>query len=297
MHQFAMKIWRTLKIAVVLLVLLSLVPILSGWLGDIGRDWINGTLPSARDCVLLMLAVVIILLFAYYLAHKSQQYLSVQKIKQSDKVKLRKVVITMLSPIKKPLQLIYPADDGEPSAWMLTTPEKEISLLGLTLDDVVHKEADMLRLPWQQTLRAAHHHNEKLEKLVLIGSSGKTGSGTQLELAHDFFSYYFPDKVSIMGADIEGKKFDLEWQADFENLDDLRELLAKTLKTLQKEGYKQKDIVIDCTGGQKTASIAGVLMTLDKPDLACQYVRTDGGDNTGKVLGFDAVNEPRSIQP
>ena len=162
--------------------------------------------------------------------------------------------------------------------------------LGKTLDKLVGKDSGLPQWPWQQILRAAYYHGDALQKLVLVGSLNGSGKKEQLDLAYEFFSTYFPGKVVILGRPaLPGGNYDSRWQADFEDLEGLSKLLRTILRELYKDtnSYTDHDIIIDCTGGLKVASIAAALVTLDRPDLMFQYVGT--GENTGRLLGFNVA--------
>jgi len=154
----------------------------------------------------------------------------------------------------------------------------------------VDKDSGLPQWTWQQTLRAAHYHRDELKKLVLVGSLNGSGKKQQLDLAYKFFSTYFPNKVVIFGSPVQPSgSYDTRWQADFEDLDDLSELLRTILRELHKDtaGYTDHNIIIDCTGGFKVASIAAALVTLDRPDLMFQYVGTF--ENAGRLIGFNVA--------
>ncbi|MCX8018379.1 MAG: hypothetical protein N2690_10835, partial [Rhodocyclaceae bacterium] len=86
---------------------------------------------------------------------------------------------------------------------------------------------------------------------------------------------------------------------DFE---DLSSSVVALRLAIQSCGAKPRDIVIDVTGGQKTASIAGALVTLDNRDLIFQYVPTgnlkkenDGDDGVVKPKGYQVVSRASSL--
>lgn len=292
-----------LRLFNLLLIPLAVIPIFAGWVGDVAKDWFGGGELSPADPWLFAIGLSGVLLLALVILTTGRKLLGVEDIEESAGVAPRRVVIALLSPCKN---LSAPGSGEDASVWRVKdfrNADKLVSLSGLTLDQVIDPEfrlEDGSPLPqwsWQQTLRAAHHHGEKLERLVLIGSEGESGSGTpeQLDLAKRFFSYYLPDKVYVLGEpQRDGAGYDNHWQADFEKLDDLRRLLKRVLKDLNKADYTDTDIIIDCTGGQKTASIACALVTLDRPDLMFQYVGTGPGPRTGKVIGFNVVTETRA---
>lgn len=290
-----------LRLFTLLLIPLAVIPIFAGWVGDVSKDWFGGKGLSAADPWLFGIGLVGVMILAFLIYSVGHRLLGIENIEESTDVPPHAVVIALLSPC---LNLQPPAADEEAAAWRIADSRNQdtvVSLAKLALADVINpgfKQPDGNKLPqwtWQQTLRAACHHGDKLQRLVLIGSEGTGGSGTpeQLSLAKQFFSHYFPGKVHVLGEPKrDGDAYDTHSQADFEKLDDLRRLLKRVLKDLNKAGFPDSDIIIDCTGGQKIASIACALVTLDRPDLMFQYVGTH--ERNGKVIGFNAVTESRS---
>lgn len=96
-------------------------------------------------------------------------------------------------------------------------------------------------------------------------------------MAIRFFSHYFPN--------VHVTSFDDNRNLDFEEIDAVKMAFDAVVNSLKAERYDERDIIIDITGGTKTVSVAGVLMTLNKPDLEVEYVST----TTGEVLGFNTV--------
>lgn len=289
-----------LRVFLLLLIPLSVVPVLAGWVGDVAKDFLDEVPLGPADPWLFLAGVVGIPALAIWVMVTGRRLFPAKIIEETHGVPARRALIALLSPCPN---LDRPKDGTDASAWRIreTRPGgTEVALTGLSLDQVIDPE---FRLPdgrplpqwsWQQTLRAAHHHRDTLEDLVLIGSIGGSGTDDQLRLAQEFFSHFFPGKVRILGSTggADGA-FDSHWQADFEKLDDLTRLLQRALKELQRRprSFTDQDIIIDCTGGQKIASIACALVTLDRPQLMFQYVGT--GTRVGKVLGFNVVSAAR----
>ena len=285
-----------IRLFIQLLLMLALLPVFAGWLGDVFKDWVGGQSLSQADPYLAIIGLVAILLIAWWMLKTGEELVGVANIEETSVVVPHKSVIALLSPCKN----LVPPENGGDDWRVKDRSGREASLAGRTLDQITEKEAtdaqgqQLPQWTWQQILRAAHHHGNALEKLVLLGSTGGSGTDQQLRLARRFFKHYFPGKVMVMGLpegdpDTSGAG----WTADFEKLDDLSHLLLKTLKHLRKQqGYQDKDIIIDCTGGQKIASIACALVTLDRPKLSFQYVGT--GARTGRVIGFNVVTESRA---
>ena len=299
------------NLLLLLLSLVVLIPIFSGWVGDITREFLNdwgwfkrtlAHLSISVDSVVFGIGLLGLIGLLTAILIKKKQLLGVQSIKRIDTVWPRRVVIALLSLCDN---IEEPQVDEDPSNWKIKDNKEDrlVSLEGLTIDQLTDPEfkhpngnKELPRWPWQQTLRAAWHHDRDgtLERLVLIGSldEGGSGSGTkeQLVLAEKFFSHYFPGKINIPAIKKLGF-IDKRWSAEFEDLDSLHKLLVKVLNEQREQGYFDENIIIDCTGGLKTTSIACALVTLDRPNLRFQYVGTNGLN--GKIMGFNAVNASR----
>lgn len=294
------RLWGGLKLFVGLLMPLALIPIAAGWVGDLGTSIINGEALSFAQWAMLVCGMVLILVFALWIAFTGRKLLPTKILDQTDQPPRRRVVIALLSPCTN---LRWDEDSG---AWQV---RKEfdpnapwVSLAGKTIEDLVRYDpAGIPQWKWQQVLRAAYWHlrdDGPLERLVLIGSTGEGGSASasQLDLAERFLGTWLPGKIQVFGKPVAGRaEADSRWHADFEDLLSLRAALQRTLGALHKDpsGYTDGDIVIDCTGGFKVASIAAALVTLDRAKLMFQYVGT--GTHSGRIIGFELANEYASL--
>ena len=75
---------------------------------------------------------------------------------------------------------------------------------------------------------------------------------------------------------------------DFEDVDEVYHALDELVGRIIDGGYKERDIIVDLTGGQKPTSVALALYTLHR-DIVCQYVQT-GGDKD--VLQYNMALHP-----
>lgn len=135
--------------------------------------------------------------------------------------------------------------------------------------------------PWQQMLRGLlpHGKDDTLKHIYLIGSSDtktRQGSFSSLYLAKNLIQHYFPT------AKVESHPSAVH----FENFDALADTLSVALKKLKKH-FREKEITVDVTGGQKTTSIAGAVVTF-KSGVTFQYVQTD---EPYEVIKYDVVIE------
>jgi hypothetical protein len=281
------KAIRWLNMFLFLLLPLAIIPILASWVGDIAKDYLVKGAVSSTDRGLFWAGFAGLLILAAVIVWKGRKLLPARVIEQTPSFEQRRVVVALLSPCNDLEQ------DNQGGWQMLDKSGKTLwSMAGETLDELVRKETVLPGLTWQQALRAAHYHKTRLEKLVLVGSIGGSGEKKQLNLANEFFSTFFPGKVAIFGSpSLPGVDYDARWQADFEDLSGSSNLLRNILRELHKDTahYTDRDIIIDCTGGQKTAGIAAALVTLHRPDLMFQYVGT--GEHAGQVTGFNVATE------
>jgi hypothetical protein len=163
-------------------------------------------------------------------------------------------------------------------------------LLAASLADICQPayRNDKRDFPWQQTLRAGYHHlkDGDLKTAILIGSREGSGTPEQLQLARDFFGDYFGVGNVPVRMIVPGLGGDERRTPDFENL---TETYTALKLALDDAGRDDHDIIIDITAGQKTASVAATLVTLDREQVMFQYVGT--GPHTGQLFGFNVSTE------
>ena len=123
---------------------------------------------------------------------------------------------------------------------------------------------------WQQLLRAIQPHVDRddclLERVWLLGSKDTPqaqGSGRQIA-----------DCILVLKKYLKNVQFDSRCDLDFFSMDEvIRVLVHDVLPSLKRQGCQSREIVIDVTGGTKTSSIAGAIVTLND-DMIIQYVET-----------------------
>jgi hypothetical protein len=180
----------------------------------------------------------------------------------------------------EPVRSLAQSVNGDPHSCLimfLSPPNKEIEEIsrepfGLKVDNILiptELDADIEQLDWnwRQLLRGVRLHRDELKIVYIIGShdsGGKDGSFKSRNYAQMLFEHYFPS------ADIRC----YHKPVNFEKFDDLAGCLTKIIEELKMANYRDRDIVIDVTGGQKTTSIAGAVVTLNKK-VTFQYVQTN----------------------
>ena len=157
--------------------------------------------------------------------------------------------------------------------WTLTTKDKNTgedivrTLSGKSLSKEEIEPLNRLQWNWQQILRALVPHKNSLKEVRLIGSPDKdnkdgTGSRFFAQEAEQLIKTYFPNIRIIIE----------QHAIDFEDFNAMVTVIGDTIKELKRH-YSEDDIIIDITGGQKTASIAAATVTLNS-QMHFQYVRT-----------------------
>jgi len=135
------------------------------------------------------------------------------------------------------------------------------------------------RWNWTPLLRAIEPHKQSLKEIRLLVSSGEGGSHSQAGDLARLLAFYLPD------VHIESLP-----SVSFAEPDDVLFAIRKAIEDLRQSGYQEKDIVIDITGGTKTATIGGALATLYHPSASFQYVLTEGNKS---VLSYNVTATTR----
>ena len=136
-----------------------------------------------------------------------------------------------------------------------------------------------IRWNWQQLLRGTRRHAGTLKRVYLVGSRGEWGSFHYLDLCETMLRQYLPAAVTITQhlRDV-----------DFEDFNDLVRELRGIVTAEKQAGMTDEDIVIDITGGPKTASIAGSAVTFST-EVTFQYVQTN---HPCAVYAYDVDQQP-----
>ena len=138
----------------------------------------------------------------------------------------------------------------------------------------------------QQFLRAVEPHlqSNRLERVFLIGSGGENGSYALLDDVEKLLRLYNPElNISKHGGD------DLA----FENLDLMAAEYDGLVEMAKCEEYGESDIILDVTGGQKTASIAAAMVAFQKEQLKFQYVETNGDHPMVRMFDIKIEASPK----
>lgn len=254
----------------------AMLTILSaGW----AADAIKGDVLFGLEDKKVYVAVLVTLLFFIaflWLYLKRLDFLSVRTLLQEEVVP-HKAIVILLSPSEPrlPVKIV----DGFKFMYDKTL---KVDLTGESRN--IEEDIDKLnkiRWNWQQILRGLVPHMSSLEHVYLVGSKGDTGSFKDLNKAKAFIGKYL-NNIKIIKHDRA---------VDFENFDMLVKALEKAILLLKKHDLSERDIVIDVTGGHKTTSIAGAMITINSV-VTFQYVQTLP---PFKVWGYDVHYVSSSI--
>ena len=117
-------------------------------------------------------------------------------------------------------------------------------------------------------MRGLKPHHEILKYVYLVGSekSGKIESSSKFLNNAETLIKQYCKKAQIFKE--ENKS------VNFEDLKEVTKAIDKAIQKFKDSGMNEKDMIIDVTGGQKTTSIAGALVTLNS-QVTFQYVQTN----------------------
>jgi len=150
--------------------------------------------------------------------------------------------------------------------------------------------AKSIKWNWEMPLRALYHHHKKLQTVTLIGSKK---SIKQIPLFLDICrkytdlqnirNYYVLDQdpERIISAEEYAQETVEGW--NFESFDELSDGMYFLFNWMEEKGIREKDIIVDFTGGQKITSAVAAASTLNR-NIKIQYVQTEGNCN---VLSYD----------
>lgn len=235
----------------------------TSWVAD-AIDWKEKTFSDGMFATGLALGI----LGAYLAIHFGKKLFSVTSLSQKAGTHPHKVLFIFMSAAQTP-------PSRKEDRWVLENNGQSVEL-DPRLEEVLQQQIKGIPFPWQQTLRAIKAHyvpgGGGVEAIYLIGSKDErkdkpNGSHGQLDRAIELIRFYFPQLKTI-----EARPRDQG--VDFEDMKALLDLLRELMEEAKQAGYKEEDIMIDITGGQKTNSIAGALVTIHHPKLEFQYVGT-----------------------
>ena len=139
---------------------------------------------------------------------------------------------------------------------------------------------------WRMPVEAIAHHLPRLQRVVLISSSGKHGSHAQGARFKQLCNQLFGNALQV--DDIAA--LDNSWSGgiDFNDVERLTHATDDAHRLLEQGGLNPRDILIDVTGGQKTNSIAGAAVALAE-GRTIQYVAFDRDQHSYRVIAYDVT--------
>lgn len=127
---------------------------------------------------------------------------------------------------------------------------------------------------WSQQevlIKTCLQHNARLEKVVIVPS--KDSARYEQE-----FLDFMKERLGVSPS-----LFSFEEPVSYEDLLGLQVSFQRTLEKLKREGFKERNIIIDITAGTKTFSVVASSLTFDNSIRMC-YV-----NNAKQVVVFDMV--------
>jgi hypothetical protein len=159
-------------------------------------------------------------------------------------------------------------------------PENQVRTrdeLKTLLFEGVPKPEQFVGTTWEMPLKALGFHCSLLRKVYLITSSGSNGTSAESEL--------FVSLANALYSDITIEEF-AAGGLDFEDVKAVFSSVESLYQRAKKEGYREQDVLIDITGGQKTNSIAAAIATL-ATGRKFQYIGKKSGLLSYDVGYFD----------
>lgn len=272
------------------------MPMVSGWAADfVVQWWVNGAEGSEwwlRWMILLGAGVVVLSYGLYKIKRFTRRFVSPNVRTIVGEVKRRQVVIAFLSRLNVEIHQIRRQDPANPvSPWIIGGSEVVSSL-----EQWARSEKNLTN--WQPLARAFYYHQQNggLKHVMLLTSKdgpgvNDSGSHSQIGLAIELFS----DLLNRDARSIVTVNRGEYCPVDFENLEEIVGALKRTLSHVN-DNLKIEDeqIVLDVTGGQKTTSIAGALVTLDRPGLMFQYMPLGRGSEA-KPKAYEASTSASNL--
>lgn len=253
------------------------------WLADSIKVAAIKEICTLNDIINMPGAIIGLAVFSVSAAvgwHYRRKFLPVTTLKPARKPKPHAVLIWMLSDCKNNS---YDPDNRRLSIYNEKDElTKIIDFTGKSLDQAI-KEFSTVYCNWEPLLRGIEPHtrHQTLQHIYILGSSGTKSSHAQIDRVKPFLTHMLENH----GAP-ELHTWPSDEGIDFEDLDELKEAIESITRNAREMKLSEKDIMIDCTGGQKTTSIAAALASLHHQNLEFQYVQT-GGDK--QVLSFNVI--------
>jgi hypothetical protein len=133
--------------------------------------------------------------------------------------------------------------------------------------------------PWQQMLRALQPHHRHLRFVYLIGSDETHSCLPRAKaLVHAYLPQLPVERIRCH-----------EQPAPFDEVQLMMREYADAIAFLKRQGMRESHITIDVTGGFKSTSVAGAMMTVST-NVVFQYVHTEERRPEERVQECDLVH-------
>jgi hypothetical protein len=142
---------------------------------------------------------------------------------------------------------------------------KEQESLEKVLSEQSAKRETLDGTTWEMPLKAIEFHKSRIETLYLFTSSGSKGTTTDSDLFVRLVNALYPG-ISVAELVPGG--------VDFENIKEIFSAVEDLYGDAVAQGYKEKDVLVDITGGKKPNSIAASIATL-AAGRKFQYISED----------------------
>jgi hypothetical protein len=169
------------------------------------------------------------------------------------------------------------------------TPHEGVILFLSPIQDDLYQSlqqgnlTSMNNTPWKMVLLGLSKHRDTLKHVWVLVSKE---SSAQFKLFEEIFSAEFPDVEFHKVGGTQGLDFN-HVAGLVENIEDIFDNLPKDIDEVE--------VVIDITGGFKTASIAGMMASLVSPLREIQYVQTIDPHDV-LTYGFEVKNIGKTIK-
>lgn len=263
------RYWHRLPRQVLLFAALAVVS--AGWASDAlkGETLFVGWWGGAERWKLVTMAASLVLFAAATVALyvRRQELLGVHALYENP-ARARSAIVFTISP---PGKLTVRVEDGV---------AVEVAGAGRNISVTGNLETDISALagsnwPWQQILRGLHPHVDTVSWVYLIGSAE---TRPHLESVRALVQAYLPH---VPAHQIRCH----ERPAPFDEVRLMMNEYDDAIRFLNSQGVNEPRITIDVTGGLKTTSVAGAMMTVSK-SVVFQYVHT----TDARVIECDMVH-------
>lgn len=253
----------------------------SSWTADMLQYLLEGKGDLYFENGLLSFAYVFTCLAFAFLIYRSRSHFVPTKTLYATRPKPHKVLIMLVSTPNQGMSI-----DGK---WITiekknNSQESSSFTLPTALDEMIQLITERgLFWNWQQNLRSLAVHQERVEKVILIGSAS---TQDVIKVPNDDDKHV--EKTNTVPGSVENldeicqllKHFvphaeffdNRENPCDFHVLEEIRSTIVQWVVKMIELGYQQEDIIVDVTGGTKTASISAAMATLTLSDVEFQYI-------------------------